>query len=339
MPLIKESPSTKAARLQRKAVQLKNKASMEKVKALLQNRPELVQATLTHLENPMDETSQGMAKTPVKAGPSPQGSPSQGSLGGHEEGSSPLSEDVPVRYTSIEELSVKHLKQILFKCEPIAIGPFAIRALAKRGAREVAKQNPTQLIEYVTGVEPSVTINGGERKFTNLIQRLVDPSSERGNLGRPLQLPPDWARQGFYEITDVNPLTVKNKAGLEVQVADEFLPDDIEKKALYVSTNWSEKRAKAPRPLTRILPGSTDIAFDEVRSFLPGVKGCTFHKDVKRHFRWKIPYPTASPPHSKSCSWGGHTSEANALRSVLAWAWEQHAAATREASDFDLVLL
>lgn len=216
---------------------------MEKVKALLQNRPELVQATLTHLENLMDETSQDMAKTPVKAGPGPQGSPSQGSLGGHEEGTSPLSEDVPVCYTSIEELSVKLLKQILFQCEPIAFGPFAIRALAKRGAREVAKQNLTQLIEYVTGVEPSVTINGEERKFTNLIQRLVDLSNGRGNLGRSLQLPPDWARQGFYEITDVNPLTVKNKAGLEVQVADEILPGDIEKRTFYVSTNWSEKRA------------------------------------------------------------------------------------------------
>jgi len=239
----KESPASKAARLQRKAVQLQNKASMERVKALLQNRPELVQATLTHLENLLDQQGMDM-KTPTKAArSSTPDSASQRSMDGIDDSGSAVCDDVPACYSSIEELSVKHLKQILFKCEPIAFGPFAIRALAKRGAREVAKQNLTQLIEYITGVEPSVTINGEERKFTHLIQRLVDLSDERGNLGRTLQLPPNWAEQGYYKIASVDPVTITNKAGVKVQVADDFLPDDIDAKSLYISTNWSEKRA------------------------------------------------------------------------------------------------
>lgn len=258
----KESAAAKAARLQRQAVVLQQQATLEKVKAILASRPDLVQLTLNHLESLTSDTNLPIASSPGTPrfaadldgaesscdhdGPStPSSKASSAEIGA---AVAPARrgqpDDVPECHTSIETLSVKFLKLLLFNTEPVSFSPFAIKAMAKRGSRDASKANLCELIEFVTSIEPTVTISGDERKWENLVQRMADLNAARGHLGRNLPLPPDWQQNGFYKIVCTDPeLTIQSLAGKQIQAQAAMLAAVPDRSQIFIAKNFSQKRA------------------------------------------------------------------------------------------------
>lgn len=72
------------------------------------------------------------------------------------------------------------------------------------------------------------------------------------------------------------------------------------------------------------------------KQFLPQVKGCTVHKDVRLHFRWVVAYPRDVSPYVKSAVWNEQVTQRQALLKCLRWAWQAHLEKTGEAPPWKL---
>ena len=110
------------------------------------------------------------------------------------------SRSISRQYCKIEQLPVMDLRDLLYFIEPIAFSPFNIRALAKRGAREVAKGELCKVLEYVTGVGGSTTLEQTWETMLHLAGHLKALSDFKGRRGSTLNLPPDWESCGVYAV-------------------------------------------------------------------------------------------------------------------------------------------
>ena len=185
MPPKHETHTQKAAQYQLKAAQLQTKAKFEELKAKLLQHPELAQMVLDYLQTISSKENLQSPRcivTPKKKnelqdelagdGDDRSSNPSAGaSASGHnseshdeskgsEETENKITNMIPAMYNTIDNLSVKFLKAILFRLEPIAFSPFALKALVQRGQREISKVAITQIIEFTTGVQATVPIIG-----------------------------------------------------------------------------------------------------------------------------------------------------------------------------------
>jgi hypothetical protein len=69
---------------------------------------------------------------------------------------------------------------------------------------------------------------------------------------------------------------------------------------------------------------------EEAKLYLPKIAGCSAALDLTRHFRWVVKYPRQEPPYSTSRAFQKEGSQRAAFLFCVAWAWNEHEAATGE---------
>ena len=67
--------------------------------------------------------------------------------------------------------------------------------------REVSKTAATSVLEFVSGLEADTPLSGSMKTQSLLHPELVRLRESKGRVGRELRLPPDWDKDGYYELT------------------------------------------------------------------------------------------------------------------------------------------
>ena len=190
----------KANKLQAAAMKLQVSAQMSEVTGIMRKSPELVPAILQHARQlivgtvkPAAQLVDGDAEQPKKAAAA---SPTETQDVQSRMASRPISRQC----CKIEQLPVMDFRDLLYFIEPIAFSPFNIRALARRGAREVAKSELCKVLEYVTGVGGSTPLEQTWETMLHLAGHLKALSDSKGRRGSTLNLPPDWVSCGVYAV-------------------------------------------------------------------------------------------------------------------------------------------
>jgi hypothetical protein len=251
-----ESALQRAVKLQAQAAVLEQKGTLDLIRKHLAEHPELIPFALSSIEKEIAkrEVTAGVPMTPR---PSSPGAPSRaGSLeqlsplvdGSPSGPVDPLAVEpplpVPQCYHKLENLSVKLMKVVLADFEPIVFSHYSIRALVKRGQRDVAKANLSELIEYCCDVDPSSSISADERDIAKLTSTLKVIYIHRGSIAAKLRLPPDWDKDGYFGLSVDGDEVVLIALKTEEKIT---LPPTVLKgvdiKKLYIDRNYSESRA------------------------------------------------------------------------------------------------
>ena len=83
-------------------------------------------------------------------------------------------------------------------------------------------------------------------------------------------------------------------------------------------------------------PSSRKLILPPGDSYTKDQAGCKWVKDITRHMRWHIHYPTGRSPYSTSMAWNATVSEFDCVCWCLAWAWSEHKRCTGEEAPFDI---
>ena len=104
------------------------------------------------------------------------------------------------RSKKVKDLSVADLKKVLYRMDPVALSPFALKAMARRGAREVSKDNLTKLFEYLTGIAAAFVLDAPFNILEEFMKYSVEMYKRNGRLASSLVLPPDWGNVGHWKV-------------------------------------------------------------------------------------------------------------------------------------------
>lgn len=94
-------------------------------------------------------------------------------------------------------------------------------------------------------------------------------------------------------------------------------------------------RAMPAKPVQKDLIVEGQLSSEHARQYLPDVRGCTIHKDVRLHMRWCATYPKKLPPRSATNAFGV-MGDREAMMYCLRWVWQEHTAATAEECPYNL---
>lgn len=263
----KESCLQKSIRFQQQAATLQMKGLYQDCCKILKDRPDILPTVWQHITNlinphaaahvpgggdPSASSDQvAMSATPTTAPPaqSPDGkssaaaarSPEAEALASSHAGPETC---LPNCYRSFEACSVVQLKKFCAAVEPNLFGPFALKAMIKRGSREVNKESLLRILEFTTGLDPSTSISSDERDLSSLERQLVDMNTRFGRRALELNLPPDWAKEGVYLLykEDEDKIYVGNRFDKQRRLLPEkFLGFSLDQ--VYIDFNWSDNRA------------------------------------------------------------------------------------------------
>ena len=115
-------------------------------------------------------------------------------------------------------LSAKWFKYLLAQLEPVALSPFAIKALVPKGRREVSVRTCMELVEFCTDLDEATNLTGELRDAKVLVSEMQRLSLASGRLGQHLTLPPDWSTAGWYSITRSGSESLEVRKLLEAKV-------------------------------------------------------------------------------------------------------------------------
>jgi hypothetical protein len=95
------------------------------------------------------------------------------------------------RYQSLQDLPVRDLKEILVSLEQISLSPFAIRAMAVRGAKTASQNQMAEVIEFCCGVALNATLDRCYFESLHKLTCILKAFNEkRGRRAKDLVLPP-----------------------------------------------------------------------------------------------------------------------------------------------------
>ena len=152
------------------------------------------------------------------------------------------------RSKKVIDLSVSDLKGTLYQIDKIALSPFALRAMAKRGARDASKTNLTQLLEYLTGIAPHFVLDPPFNIVSEFQRYASQIANNMGQLSRTLELPPDWDTDGHWKFSVQNHrslwLVLKRTQEARTCTWPHPLRGKSDVLTLQINMNWSESGAQ-----------------------------------------------------------------------------------------------
>ena len=82
-------------------------------------------------------------------------------------------------------------------CEPVSLGPNAVKGLLRKGCRHVPKKQANEFDEFLSDIDPNSYV-GDCRDYDSVEAYMVQKNIANGRRARDLQLPPAWDSQGIY---------------------------------------------------------------------------------------------------------------------------------------------
>lgn len=166
-------------------------------------------------------------------------------------GRSSLQRPIDDRYSCLQDLPVRDLKEILVSLEKISLSPFAIRALAKRGAKQASQSSMAEVIEFCCGVAINATLDKAFfESLASLIDILQKLNIRRGRRAQELALPPNWETDGVYLMVDL----AGGGDGIKNRFSDKIVPwpnSMVDYDGATVLDNFSEERAALSNGIQR----------------------------------------------------------------------------------------
>ena len=114
----------------------------------------------------------------------------------------------------------------------------------RRGKQKIQKPVCHQIFEYVFGLSPDEAITAQWHAPGVFQGHLNSHNVARGRLGRDLELPPDWSRQGVYTLRrDEGLIFVHSKLASGEKELSQHVLASIDVGAVHARSNYSEKSA------------------------------------------------------------------------------------------------
>lgn len=205
----RETHAEKAARLQRKSLELQYKDIRLKVEKILKERPDSLPKVRDYLislrlwdDLPASAGASGVAASPSTGKAQDAGATEEG---GSTE-ATPKGKVPHKTYTRMENIPVVHLRRWLGDLEKCAFSEGALNMLVKRGKLEQSRAALVELLEFTTGIDPGQPLFAGARDdeaMSRVGEQCVQLNLQRGRVGKEIVLPADWSAVGYYEVVKV----------------------------------------------------------------------------------------------------------------------------------------
>ena len=261
-----------------KGASLRHKDSLSRLNLLLESKPEV----LTVIENYLESLGIELPSTASKkrkqrsSGSAPDGEHAEEEGEAEQEGEQsevtpkkksrmrprcsikdPKSENwIPHCYTKLENCKAAFLESMLAEVAPIAFSQWHLKGLKQqcKKNKEDYQTSLTQILEYVTGMDPSAPLVGDRRHIPHLQKVCQEAASRLGHRASQCYLPLQWPTRGVYRlmIDDEEELVqvclsqhptrqVDLTPGLKKQLGT---GDFMEiKSRVEIACNWSDARA------------------------------------------------------------------------------------------------
>ena len=242
-PKQKESHAERAARLQRKSLELQHRDTRLRIQEVMKSEPDVLPKLRDFLQSigKWDALSTGKPelKSLEDGDAGPDGSP---------DGSPPGSSTPNKSFTKLENMPLCHMKRWLSLMEPIAFSEGQLRALVKRGSRDASRASLAELMEFTTSIDPTVPLFQTGREDLNMEcfeQKLVQMDLDIGRRARDFQLPPMWLLAGIYKLeSKSNILTLTHKFTQQSAKVPKSIMDTVASHdEVHILLNFSEHRA------------------------------------------------------------------------------------------------
>ena len=151
---------------------------------------------------------------------------------------------LPSCYTEVRILSVRVMKSYLKMSEPVVFSDHAVRALAPMGKKVVAKQTMLELWEFVFGQASDEAIAAAWHAPGAYAKHLEKLNGARGRLARDMVLPPNWPKDGIYQLrSEGGKLHLQSRLlNIEVPIPLKYL-EEVDLATVRVQVNFSERSA------------------------------------------------------------------------------------------------
>jgi hypothetical protein len=195
------------------------------------------------------------------------------------------------------DVAVKVMQDTLTLMCPITYSAGNLGSLVERGKRVQNKSTLMRIIERNTGISGEDTIEPTRRCDRMVVEDILKAYNEKGSRGKDLQLPPNYEKDGPFEIISIvgNECTVTNK--FESTIAKTIIPRHAE---LYVDLPWSESRAVLRQKNGEYRKSMAQIFLESitppVEAPKPSSHGGGKQPTLTRRPAMKAPSPGPSPP-------------------------------------------
>ena len=151
---------------------------------------------------------------------------------------------LPGCYTEVRILSVRVMKAYLKMAEPVVFSDHAVRALAPMGKKVIPKQLMLEMWEFVFGQASDEAIAAAWHVPGAYAKHLSKLSESRGRLSRDLVLPPNWPRDGIYQLrAEGSTMYLESRLlKLEVPIPQKYL-EEVDHATVHLQVNFSERSA------------------------------------------------------------------------------------------------
>lgn len=147
---------------------------------------------------------------------------------------------------NFNQFSVSKLKELLEDIEPVALNRFSTKALIKRGKRAESRDALLEIFELCTNCSPLAAPL--TNRYSTLGAALKMRYEQLGCRARSLKLPPDWLKDGIYELLRLEQKMYVRHRFMDDNVAVQPIPQwflklIVDVATLYLVDNFSEERA------------------------------------------------------------------------------------------------
>lgn len=128
--------------------------------------------------------------------------------------------------------------------EGVALGPFALRALVKRGQRDLNQRSLAEILEFATNIDPRSDLqHHAFSAIEELCAYIKTVYDDLGRRCRDLELPPNWPQVGVYRLIPGPLAKVAHRfTGEEIELGYDFQKHSVDDMTLV--DNFSELRAQ-----------------------------------------------------------------------------------------------
>jgi hypothetical protein len=260
-PKAKETRGEKAARLQRKSLELQFSDMRSDLLATTKEKPNLLPQIKDFLKSSGEwpgegSGASGFAQAPTTSTPT-KGTPTKRLYledGPDENESAPnplLIVSVNKNFTKLANMPLVHLQSWLSVLEPISFSAAQLKTLVKRGARDISRQLLSEIYEFILEWDPDAPLfeeGRDQAQMDEWLEKITDSYMKLGRRGQELRIPVDWGRQGFFEaiVKDGVPCLSNRLSKVVVVIPTKYLSDEggtVVVSKITINMNFSEHRA------------------------------------------------------------------------------------------------
>ena len=146
---------------------------------------------------------------------------------------------------------VKDMRMLLYRCNKIALTPWNLKSLPKKGQREVSKSSVCQVIGYISGVTEDSDMSGCFfASIGDLATHLQKLSRLRGDRGASLVMPLGCPNAGIYTIIERSgdELVLRKIGNETLVVINPSLWTFSDSSNVYIDANLFDVRASLKEP-------------------------------------------------------------------------------------------